>query len=239
MEITTRQGEILNRIVQEYINSAQPISSQLLEKKYDFDICPASIRIEMQKLTDKGFLSQPHTSAGRIPTDKGYRFFVDRLFEKEFEEDEISSDFEMDDWLEDEMQDTVKFIHILSRKAASVSQALVLNYLKNEKILWKEGWEEILKEPEFRKEENIIKLSDLLKDFEDDIEDLKINSGIQVFIGRENPLKKAKDFSIIISKYSLPHEGEGIISFLGLKRMDYDRNISLLNSITKIMESFN
>ena len=66
-------------IVKEYIDSAEPVSSQLLEKKYDFDISPATIRIEMQKLTDKGFLLQPHTSAGRIPSDKGYRFYVDNL----------------------------------------------------------------------------------------------------------------------------------------------------------------
>ena len=85
MEPVKRQKEILNSVIEEYINSAQPVSSQLLEKKYDFGICPATIRIEMQKLTDKGFLCQPHTSAGRVPTDKGYRFFVDNLLEKEFE----------------------------------------------------------------------------------------------------------------------------------------------------------
>jgi len=79
METTQRQTEILNRLIQEYIDSARPVSSQLLEKKYDFSICPAMIRIEMQKLTDQGFICQPHTSAGRVPTDKGYRFFVDNL----------------------------------------------------------------------------------------------------------------------------------------------------------------
>ncbi len=80
MTITERQEKILNKVLQEYIKSAQPVSSQLLEKKYDFGISPATIRIEMQKLTDKGFLYQPHTSAGRVPTDKGYRLFVDKLF---------------------------------------------------------------------------------------------------------------------------------------------------------------
>ena len=71
----------MDTIIREYIQSARPVSSQYLGEKYDFGICPASIRIEMQKLTDDGFLTQPHTSAGRIPTDKGYRLFVDQLAE--------------------------------------------------------------------------------------------------------------------------------------------------------------
>ncbi|MBA4320031.1 MAG: heat-inducible transcriptional repressor HrcA, partial [Flavobacterium sp.] len=84
--LTERQTEILNRLIQEYIYSAKPVSSQLLEKKHNFGICPAMLRIEMQKLTEQEFLFQPHTSAGRTPTDKGYRFFVDKLFETGFSE---------------------------------------------------------------------------------------------------------------------------------------------------------
>ena len=84
LELTERQEKILNVIVKEYVDSVQPVSSKILQKKYDFDISPATIRIEMQKLTDGGYLLQPHTSAGRVPTDKSYRFFVDNLLQKEF-----------------------------------------------------------------------------------------------------------------------------------------------------------
>ena len=83
MSITLRQGQILEKITREYIRLARPVSSQLLEEKYKLGICPATIRIEMQRLTDEGYLYQPHTSAGRVPTDKGYRFFVDNLLKKE------------------------------------------------------------------------------------------------------------------------------------------------------------
>ncbi len=89
--ITERQGEILNRIVKEYITLAEPVSSQLLEKKHKFGLSPATIRNEMQKLTDDGYLLQPHTSAGRVPTDKGYRFFVDKLLENNFRD--LEKDF--------------------------------------------------------------------------------------------------------------------------------------------------
>jgi len=232
MGITKRQGEILTTIVQEYIDSAQPVSSQLLEKKYDFGICPSSIRIEMQKLTNKGFLYQPHTSAGRIPTDRGYRFFVDRLLEKEL------SSFEIGDWFKSEIEEDIKFIQSLTKNLAHFSGALALSYFEKEKIFWKEGWEEILKTPEFREKDYIVNFTKLLENFEKNIKDLKLNSGIKIYIGRENPFKEAKDFSIISSKCCLPGDGETIISLLGPKRMDYNRNISLINSLTKLLEKF-
>ena len=82
MEISERQSDILNNLIKDYIQLAHPVSSEFLEKKHSFGLSPATLRIEMQKLTDKGFLSQPHTSAGRVPTDKGYRFFVNELLKE-------------------------------------------------------------------------------------------------------------------------------------------------------------
>ena len=74
--ITERQRTILNYLIKEYIDSAEPISSSLLKEKYCLDISPATIRNELQNLTENGYITQPHTSAGRIPTNKGYRYFV-------------------------------------------------------------------------------------------------------------------------------------------------------------------
>ncbi len=229
MKLTQRQEKILNTIIGEYIKLAQPVSSQLLEKKYDFEICPATIRIEMQKLTDKGFLCQPHTSAGRVPTDKGYRFFVDELLEKEFE------DFEIGDWFNNEIENNIKFIQSITKNLAHISGVLALSYLDKEKVFWKEGWEEILKEPEFGEKDFAVNFAEFLENFENNIGDFEIDSGIKIYIGKENPLKGAKEFSLISSKYHLPHE-EGIISLLGPKRMAYDKNISLINSLTKLLE---
>lgn len=235
MPITDRQTDILNKTIQEYITSAQPISSQLLEKKYHFDICPATIRTEMQMLTEKGFLFQPHTSAGRIPTDKGYRFFVDELikegtFEKDF-------DFEIDDLIEKETKDTFRFIQTLTKNLASLSSNLAMGYLADEKVLWKEGWEEVLEEPEFQEGELISNFAKLLKNFEEGLGKLKINSEVKIYIGKETPFPKAKDFSIICAKCHFPND-EGVISLLGPKRMAYDKNIGLINSLVKLLEDF-
>jgi len=78
--LTKRQEKILNALIGEYIKKAEPVSSKLLCKEKDFDVCPATIRNEMQRLTDMGYVSQPHTSAGRVPTEKAYYYFIDIVF---------------------------------------------------------------------------------------------------------------------------------------------------------------
>jgi len=234
MGITDRQESILDTVIGEYINTAQPVSSLLLENKYDFGICPASLRIEMYKLTEKGYLCQPHTSAGRAPTDKGYRFFVDKLLKKGFFEKDYN--FKTENLIREEIKDTVKFIQSLTKSLAEFSSNLALGYLFNEKILWKEGWEDILQEPEFKETKLISNFANLLKSFEEEISDFKINSEVRVYIGKENPFPKAKDFSIIISKCHFPNREEGILAILGPKRMTYEKNIGSLNYLTKLLE---
>ena len=236
METIQRQTEILNRLIQEYIDSARPVSSQLLEKKYDFSICPAMIRIEMQKLTDQGFIFQPHTSAGRVPTDKGYRFFVDNLLEKGISE--FEDVFEIEDIFQKAEKDIFKLASRLTKFLAEESSNFTILNLLERDFFWKEGWEEILREPEFEEKDLISNFTELLESFEENIENLKINSGIKIYIGKENLFSKTKDFSIISSRCHLPEDEEGIISLLGPKRMAYDKNISLINSLVKALENF-
>ena len=249
MIVTERQKEILNRIVADYIDLAQPVSSEFLEEKHHFGICPATIRIEMQKLTDTGFLYQPHTSAGRVPTDKGYRFFVDNLFARQNFVKQNLGGFEkgfpkektllkVEDLIEREMGDGVRFLQSLTKNLASFSSnSLALGYLFDEDLFWKEGWEDVLGEPEFKETKVITDFADVIKHFEKEIEDIKINSEIKVYIGKENPFSKVKDFSIIISKCHFPNDGKGVLAIAGPKRMAYDKNINSLNSLTKLLET--
>lgn len=76
MELTQRQKKILQLLTEEYIERAEPISSGLLKQRHKLNVSPATIRNELQELTELGFLKQPHTSAGRVPTHKGYRYFI-------------------------------------------------------------------------------------------------------------------------------------------------------------------
>jgi transcriptional regulator of heat shock response len=93
MNLTSRQIKILKSSIEEYIATAEPIASEQLEKKYSLGISPATIRNEMATLSEAGFLRQPHTSAGRIPTPMALRYYVDHLMQEKHLSvaDEVSS----------------------------------------------------------------------------------------------------------------------------------------------------
>src|SRR5881409_1413450 len=76
-----RPREILKRIIRSYVTSGEPVGSRTLAKSMDWRLSPATIRNIMADLEEEGYVAQPHTSAGRIPSEKGYRFYVDRLAE--------------------------------------------------------------------------------------------------------------------------------------------------------------
>ena len=77
--ITDRQRKILDYLIKEYIEIAEPVSSDLLKKKCGLSISGATIRNELQELMEQGYIAQPHTSAGRVPTNKGYKFFIEQI----------------------------------------------------------------------------------------------------------------------------------------------------------------
>src|SRR5215468_8841402 len=78
-ELDRRKNSILGTVVYEYIATGEPVGSAMLTQKYNLGISPATVRAEMAALADEGYLDQPHTSAGRVPSDRGYRYYVDRL----------------------------------------------------------------------------------------------------------------------------------------------------------------
>ena len=234
VELTERQKGILNNVVKNYIKSVEPVSSEFLEKKYGFGVCSSTIRNEMQKLTDDGFLCQPHTSAGRVPTDKGYRFFVDSLLE----EHSLKEDIFEADWFDREMDDAIKLLQSVTKNLAVVSSNLSLGYLSDKKILWKEGWEEIIKEPEFKERKLIDDFISMIKGFEEEINNLDLDAEIKVYIGKENPLPKAREFSVIVSKCCFPKKEKGFLAIFGPKRMEYEKSIGSLNSLIHLFEKF-
>ena len=242
MLITERQEKILDIVVREYVKTAQPVGSKFLEKKYKLGICPASIRVELQKLTDAGFISQPHTSAGRIPTDKGYRFFVDNLLTKNLAL-EINQKIKFDDWLKDELVDSIKFLQTTTRNLSLISSSLALAYLVDQQVSWKEGWAKVINEPEFKDERNVKGFFEMIDLFEQEMKnldkELKPDSEITIFIGQENPFAKTKEFSIIVSKCCFSGKEQGLLALLGPKRMNYDLSINSLNYLINFLTEKN
>jgi len=237
--MTDRQKEILKGVVEEYIKTAQPVSSQLLERKYQFGVSSATIRAEMQRLTRKGYLFQPHTSAGRVPTDKGYRFYVDAFLEgeeKDFLDEEFLKEFEE---IEREANDILKFSQLITKAIAKATSSLALSYLEDKNIFWKEGWREIFQEPEFRDADYCFRFIKMIDSLEREMSRLIRQNlwRLRVYIGRENPIRQAREFSMILGRCSLQKDREGdILIILGPKRMNFGRNISLMREIIKLLK---
>ena len=113
-ELTERQRLLLKSIIKTYLDSGEPVGSRTLSKLSDVSVSPATIRNEMADLEEMGYLVSPHTSAGRVPTDKGYRFYVDNLMiEKETEIENIKTEmFQKVDKLENMLKDALMQIWI-------------------------------------------------------------------------------------------------------------------------------
>lgn len=233
--LTERQNLILENIVKDYINSAQPISSEFLQEKHNFGVSPATIRNEMQELEEKGYLLQPHTSAGRVPTDKAYRMFVDNLFEED--DIEESNFFDEFDQLHREMQNSFSFFQEMTKRLAGFSSSLALSYLPEEKVMFKEGWENVLNEPEFEDANFMKEFIGAVEGLEKNIDNLKFEkTNIKVYIGKENPTSKKKEFSVIVSQTNLPNGKKSKIVLVGPKRMEYERNIGLMSAMQKLFQ---
>ena len=81
--LTDRRSALLNLIVEEYVDTALPVGSQYIVRKHDMSVSSATVRLEMARLEEEGYINQPHTSAGRVPSDKGYRYYVESLMTEE------------------------------------------------------------------------------------------------------------------------------------------------------------
>ena len=126
MKIDERKQRVLEAIIKDYVATAEPVGSRTIARKYNLGVSPATIRNEMADLEEMGFIEQPHTSAGRIPSQFGYRYYVDCLMEtytlSEMEENLIRSRFlqKMGD-LEQVIQETGKFLSWITNYTAIIS----------------------------------------------------------------------------------------------------------------------
>ncbi|MDP2735800.1 MAG: hypothetical protein Q8P12_06355, partial [bacterium] len=219
-----RQERILQGVVEEYISAAQPISSQHLQERYDFGVSPATIRSELLDLSESGYLAQPHTSAGRVPTDKGYRFFVDRLLASGlYERGPLVPRFKPEE------RDPAALLQRVAREL-SLASSLVAAVSRGD-LLWKEGWESLLSQPEFEDRRTLLNFSRFVEDAERYFASLPAQGSVMVSIGAENRFSKAKDFSILVTVCETPQTQRFTVALLGPRRMAYGKHIHLLASL--------
>lgn len=234
--LTERQEKILHSTVAEYVQSALPVSSQALLSRYGFSLSSAMVRSELNALEQKGYLAKPHVSAGRIPTDKGYRFFVDEVLSHSSSLDEQNTAaLPTQEEPEHKARSFLESLQALCRNLAEASLSLTVVYVPEKSLFWKEGWDMVLRAPEFRTHEHIGSFSQFLVDVERGIRGFHSPKLLEIYIGKENPFSKEKDFSIIISAYSFSRRQKGWMALVGPKRMPYQRNIRLVRWAARSM----
>ena len=237
--MTDRQKQILSELIKEYVKSAEPVSSSFLVEKCGFNCSPATIRAEMMSLEKEGLLVQPHTSAGRVPTDKAYRFFVDHLLNKDKGNNLPEKARKM---IDQTIKNSPKEPHAISSRLAKATADLSDNFaisgILDTGEFYRVGFSNIFELPEFEEAEDIFGFGSIFDEFERHFAWLFNDfpeDDLQVYIGRENPSKEIKNESVLIARYPLPDGYEGISALIGPMRMAYDRNMAILKYVAKKM----
>ncbi len=237
MMLSERQKLILFTLINEYVKNAEPVSSQLLYDAYNFKVSPATLRNELVVLEIEGYVLQPYTSAGRVPTEKGYRLFVDSLKErnKTKNEDRLRSTLQR---IVELKQEEGELFAELARAIASLSGSTVFSGPLESKMLYKAGMNEVLNQPELADSDTRRHFGDILDSFEKNIGDFtrELNEhNPTVFIGKENPIVRARNFSMIASRCRIGNGEDGIIVILGPTRMNYKKNIEVLDTLLHLL----
>ncbi|KPK96735.1 MAG: hypothetical protein AMJ95_12530 [Omnitrophica WOR_2 bacterium SM23_72] len=231
---TQRRNTVLALSINSYINSATPVSSEALAR--EFSLSSATVRNIFAELEEAGYLTHPHTSAGRIPTDKGYRYYVDFLMseiellneEKETIIEEYKTKIER---LEDILEKTSEIISTITHYAGIVS---LLEW--EDKIFYK-GLSHILQQPEFEKSEKVRLLVNMLEEKKRllDIINRDFRESTKVYIGREIGCPEIDTCSLVISSYHRGKRRDGRLAVLGPRRMNYDHIIPALEFISEVL----
>ena len=244
MNITPRQTQILVAIIEQYAEVASPVGSVTLAKL--FEVSSATIRSEMAKLEELGLITQPHTSAGRIPTDKGYRFYVNRLTEENQGGDEqillnasnskdnlrgfraISSRVSaQNDRADHAIRSAVdSLVEITGNLGlATIGDQLYMNGIYN-----------LFSQPEFESGEAVQSVAQLLDNLEPWLREVAPNEPLNVYIGSENPIGKNSGASLIISKFESPFSENSYIGVLGPTRQNYGKVVRLVQKTGELLE---
>lgn len=233
--ISERQASVLEAAISEYISGGEPVASDVLREHFRFPYSPATIRSELLRLTEAGYLDQPHTSAGRMPTDMGYRWYADRLIESKKigkRERDIANEL-LESWEED----MDAFFRLSTGFAAELVHAFAIAGSVEEEVMHKSGFRELLSNPEFRDQELRDSLGELMDTIDVEIKRLasKNNGEPRVFVGDESPIGDAKFYSLAIK--TVARGGRtGVIAILGAKRMRYDKAVSFLSALDEIID---
>lgn len=231
--MTDRQIAILTAIIEQYAEVAVPVGSVTLAKL--FNVSSATVRSEMAKLEELGLIQQPHTSAGRIPTDKGYRFYVNLLTNQQEEPRLIDrSTRAIEARVSNHGTRADRAIRSAVDSLVDLTQNLGLATIGDE--LYLAGMGNLFSQPEFMSGVHAQNVARLLDNLEPWLREAAPNEPLNVFIGSENPIGKSSGATLIISRFRSPFSDNSYIGVLGPTRQSYGRVMRLVRQTGAMLE---
>jgi heat-inducible transcriptional repressor len=228
--MTERQAKILSAIIEQYAEVASPVGSVMLAKI--FDVSSATVRNDMAELEQAGYIAQPHTSAGRIPTDKGYRFYVNHITDNAMTSAERGAERALTARMNG--GSTERVIRNTVDTLVELTHNLGLATLGDQ--LYMSGLSNLFGQPEFIQPGQVQEVARLLDNLEPWLREAAPNEPLNVYIGRENPIGRSSGCSLIISKFRSPYSDRSYVGVVGPTRQSYRSVMNLVRQAGEMLE---
>lgn len=227
--MTERQSNILAEIVRLYADSAEPVSSRELANW--FGLSSATIRAEMATLEDAGYIYQPHTSAGRVPTDAGYRYFVNEISDKPMVGGRsIQTISKRVDSLKDRTDGAIK---IAAETLSDLTGNMTFATLSD--TVYFHGMSQLFSQPEFLDINQVGQAARFLDAMQEWLVGANIDT-MQVYIGQENPIARTSGLTMIVNRFKSPYSYRSYIGIVGPTRQSYEKVLNLVDGTSKALE---
>jgi len=235
-EIKVRKDRILAITVDQYVKTVTPVSSAYISQQFTLDLSSATIRNILAELEEDGYLTHPHTSAGRVPTEKGYRYYVDHLMHQikilEEEKRRIKAEY---------IKERVELGRLMERTSQALSQMTRYTSIVSvdgDDRIYCQGTSYVVGYPDYN---DVQKIGDILRTLEEkegllEILNKELEHKIEVYIGHEIALREMDSCSLVVAKYETKKGPSGRIAVLGPTRMNYGRVVSSVDYISELME---
>lgn len=232
-----RKDLVLEIVVDQYIQTISPVSSALITEQFPIDLSSATVRNILAELEEDGYLTHPHTSAGRIPTQSGYRYYVDHLMHQiqllEEEKVRIKAEY---------LHEMSELERLLEKTSEVVSE--VTNYTS---IISVDGWHDKIfcrgtsRVVQYPEAQDLAKIQYILNALEEkgrilEIINRDLAQKVQIYIGQELACSPINDCSLVVASYKTHQGASGRIAVLGPTRMNYSRVVSALDYFSELMQ---
>lgn len=234
--MTQRRCALLLGLVAEYIRTGQPVGSAALARRLKLDVSPATVRAELHELEEEGYVVQPHTSAGRVPTDHGYRFFVDQACQTALMINRQAELYRQFSTLVSAQQQLLK---ATARFLAHITHAAAVSSQSEPAEVQEAGLHELVQQSDSHMIDELHELSALLEQLDERLvsQTLPRSENTTVYIGQEIPFMPVEHNSMLVRSATTSDGREMTLILVGPKRMSYQRNLSLLNTMANIIEN--